>query len=97
MSEHGKRERYQMIGKKLSLYHCITGRAGEGSVGARGISLLSIPKKVYRKVITERMQRLTAEKISEEHGGFRKGRGCVDHRFSFRMVVEKILAKGKIL
>ncbi len=35
------------------------------------------------------------EKISEEQRGFRKGRGCVDQIFSFRMVVEKILAKGK--
>ncbi len=43
----------------------------------RGISLLRIPGKVYGKVIIERLQRLTEEKISEEQGGFRKGRGCV--------------------
>ncbi len=61
---------------------------GQGSVGA-------IPRKVYGKVIIDRMQRLTEEKISEEQGDFRKGRGCVDQIFSFRMVVEKILAKGK--
>ncbi len=53
----------------------------------RDISLLSIPRKVYGKVITERVQRLTEEKISEEQGGFRKGRECVDQIFSFRMVV----------
>ncbi len=41
------------------------------------ISLLSVPGKVYRKIITERVQRLTEEKIGEEQGGFRKGRGCV--------------------
>ncbi len=35
------------------------------------------------------------EKISEEQGGFRNGRGCVDQIFFFRMEVEKILAKGK--
>ncbi len=55
---------------------------------------MSIPGKVYGKVIIERVQRFTEEKISEEQGGFRKGR-CVDQIFSFRMVVEKILAKGK--
>ncbi len=49
------------------------------------------------KVIIERVQRLTEEKISEEQGGFRKGRGCVDQIFSFKMVIEKILAKGKKL
>ncbi len=61
-------------------------RGGFGSYG--GISLLSVPTKVYGKVISERVQRLTEEKISEEQG-FRKGRGCVDEIFSFRMVVEK--------
>ncbi len=35
------------------------------------------------------------EKINEEQGDFRKGRGCVDQIFSFRMVVEKILEKRK--
>ncbi len=51
--------------------------------------MLSVPGKVYRKVITERVQRPTEEKISEEQGGFRKGRECVDQIFSFRMVLEK--------
>ncbi len=72
------------------------GRRGEcGSY--RGISLLRIPGKVYGKVIIERVQGLTEEKISEEQRGFRKGRGCVDQIFSFRVVVEKILAKWKKL
>ncbi len=52
---------------------------------------------VFGKVIIERVQQLTEEKISEEQGDFRKGRGCVDQIFSFMMVVEKILAKGKKL
>ncbi len=47
------------------------GRRGEcGSY--RGISLLSVPGKVNGKVITERVQQLAEEKISEEQGGFRK-------------------------
>ncbi len=73
---------------------------GKGRIGERGsyrgINLLSIPEKLYGKVITERVQQATEEKISEEQG-FRKGRGCVDQIFSFRVVVEKILAKGKKL
>ncbi len=72
------------------------GRRGECR-SYRGISLLSIPGKVYGTVIIERVQRLTEEKISEEKGGFRKGRGCVDQILSFRMIREKILAKGKKL
>ncbi len=49
------------------------------------------------EVIIESVQRLAQEKIGEEQGGFRGGRGCVDQIFCFRMVVEKILAKGKKL
>ncbi len=58
---------------------------------------MSITGNVYGKVIIERVQQLTEEKIGEEQGGFRKGRGCVDQIFCFRMVVEKILTKGKKL
>ncbi len=73
------------------------GKDRRGECGSyTGISLLTIPGKVYGKVTKERVQRLTEEKISEQ-GDFRKGRGCVDQIFSFRMVVEKILAKGKKL
>ncbi len=63
----------------------------------RGMSLLSIPRKVYGKVVIERVQRLTEEIISEEQRDIRKGRGCVDQIFSFKMVVRKILTKGKKL
>ncbi len=72
------------------------GRKGECR-SYRGISLLSIPGKVYGKVIIKRVHQLPEGKISEEQGGLRKGRGCVDQIFCFRMVVEKILAKGKKL
>ncbi len=70
------------------------GRRGKGD-SYRGISLLSVPRKVYRKVITERVQRLTEEKVSEEQGDFRKGKGCGDQIFFFRMAVGKILVKRK--
>ncbi len=55
------------------------GKGRRGECGSyRRISLLSIPGKVYGKVIIERVRRLTEEKISEEQVGFRKGRGRVD-------------------
>ncbi len=74
------------------------GKGRRGECGSyRGISLLCVPGKVYGKVITERVQRLTEEKIREEQGGSRKGRGCVDHIMSFRMAVEKMLEKRKKL
>ena len=61
----------------------------------RGISLLSIAGKVYGKIVVERVQKITESMISEEQGGFRKGRGCVDQIFSLRIIIEKMLAKGK--
>ncbi len=61
----------------------------------KGISLLSIVGKVYGKIVIERMQKIIEDGVSEEQGGFRKGWGCVDQIFSFRMTVEKILTKGK--
>ncbi len=56
---------------------------------------MNISRKVYGKVIIERVQRLTEEKI-REHGDFRKGRGCVDQIFSFTMVIEKILENDRV-
>ncbi len=74
------------------------GKVRRGECGSyRGISLLSISTKVHGKVMIERVQRLTEEKISENQGGIKKGSGCVGQILSFRMVVEKILAKEKTL
>ncbi len=39
----------------------------------RAISLLSIPGKVYGRVLTERLMEVTEGKVSEDQGGFRKG------------------------
>ncbi len=66
------------------------GKGRRGKCGSyRGISLLSVPGKIHGKVITERVQRLTEEKISEEQGDFRKGGGMCGSNVFFRMVVEK--------
>ncbi len=50
--------------------------------GYRGINLLSVPGKVYGKILTKRLMEVTEGKVSEEQGGFRKGRGCVDQIFA---------------
>ena len=63
----------------------------------RGISLLSIPGKVYGRIVIERVMEITEGRISEEQGGFRKGRGCVDQIFTVKMLTEKYLMKGKKL
>merc|ERR1711911_567486 len=61
------------------------------------ISLLSIPGKVYGRVLIERVRGMTEEMIGEEQCGFRVGRGCVDQVFSLKQLSEKCVAKGKSL
>ncbi len=55
----------------------------------RWISLLSVPGKVYERILTERLMEVTAGKVSEEQEGFRKRRGCVDQIFTMKRLVEE--------
>ena len=61
----------------------------------RGVSLLSIPGKVYGMVLVERVKEITECRISREQGAFMKGKGCIDQIFTVKMVAEKYLAKGR--
>ena len=61
----------------------------------RGISLLSIPGKVYGRVLIERVRLETEHMIGEEQCGFRSGRGCVDQVFVMRQLAERFVSKGK--
>ncbi len=38
---------------------------------------------------------LTEGKVSEEQGGFRKGRGCINEIFGIKMLVEESLGKDE--
>ena len=48
----------------------------------RGISLLSIPGKIYGRIIIQRVVSETQDLIGEEQCSFRQGKGCVDQRFT---------------
>ena len=63
----------------------------------RGISLLSVPGKVYGRVLIEKVREVTEELVGEEQCGFRKGRGCIDQVFVMRQLTEKFVSKGKCL
>ena len=63
----------------------------------RGVSLLSVPGKVFGRVIMDRVKEATEYLVSEEQCGFRGGRGCIDQIFSVRQVVEKYLEKDRKL
>ena len=57
----------------------------------RGISLMSIIGKVFARVLYERVKVLTVDKMMDEQGGFRAGRGCIHQLFSVKQIVEKII------
>ncbi len=40
----------------------------------RGFSLLSVPGKIHGKILTERLMQVIEKKVSDEQGGFRRGR-----------------------
>ena len=50
----------------------------------RGISLLSVVRKVYGRVLFNRIRDKTENVIAEVQDGFRRGRGCTDHIFIVR-------------
>ena len=68
-----------------------------GCKNYRGISLLSIPGKVYGSILIEKVRSLTERLIGEEQCGFRSGRGCVDQVFVMKQMSEKFVGKNKSL
>ena len=54
----------------------------------RRINLLSIPGKVYGRILIERVRALNEGMIGEEQFGFRSGRGCVDQVFVMKQMRE---------
>jgi len=55
----------------------------------RGISLLSVPGKVYARVLLDRLKLITDSLIDEAQAGFRTGRGVRDHLFVMSQILEK--------
>ena len=60
----------------------------------RGISLLSIPGKVYGRILIEKVRSQTEGLIGEEQCVFRSGRGCVDQVFVMKQMSEKFVDKN---
>ena len=55
----------------------------------RGISLLSVPGKVYSRIIESRLRKTVENKLLEHQSGFRPGRSVQDHIFTLRQISEK--------
>ncbi|KAH9590700.1 Zinc finger protein aebp2, variant 2 [Schistosoma haematobium] len=67
------------IFKKASRHFCIK---------YRGISLLPIASKLLASVILRRLFKTRERLTREEQAGFRSGRGCIDHIFTLRQMLE---------
>ena len=61
----------------------------------RRISLLSVPSKVYARVLNQRIRQKTGGSVMEEQGGFRKRRNCIDQICTVRQGCEKVREKEK--
>ena len=57
----------------------------------RGITLLSIPGKVFNRIILERIKDSVDGKLREEQAGFRKNRSTTDQIATLRIIVEQSL------
>ena len=55
----------------------------------RGISMLSVVKKIYAGILVDRIHRMDGGLIDDEQGGFREGRGCVHQIFTLKQMGEK--------
>ena len=70
------------VPKKGDLSHC---------KNWRGIQLLSLPSKIYTRIILERIKKAVDTKLRNEQAGFRPGRSCVDQIATLRIIIEQSL------
>ena len=57
----------------------------------RGLTLLSVPGKVFVLILLNRLKNAIDDKMREEQAGFRPGRSCTDQIFALRRIVEKTI------
>ena len=61
----------------------------------RDISLLPMVGKVFMKIIQSRLSRYREQTSRKEQAGFRQNRGCCDHIFTLRQLLEERIHCGK--
>ena len=57
----------------------------------RGITLLSIPGKVFNRVLLNRMKDAVDPQLRDQQAGFRKDRSCTDQIATLRIILEQSL------
>jgi len=63
----------------------------------RGIMLLSVPGKIYARILTARLTRFAESRLAENQNGFRQGRSCTDAIFAVRRLMELSLEQQQQL
>ena len=58
----------------------------------RGIMLLSVPSKIFCRIILDRIKETVDKKLRKEQAGFRKDKSCTDHVATLRIIVEQCIA-----
>ena len=57
----------------------------------RGITLTSVPSKVFGRVLVYRIKHGVNSKLRDEQAGFRSGRGTVEQIFILRNIIEQVV------
>ena len=55
----------------------------------RGITLLSIPGKVFNRILLDRMKEVVDGQLRDQQAGFRKNRSCADQIATLRIILEQ--------
>ena len=55
----------------------------------RGIMLLSVPGKVFNRILLERIKEAVDPKLRDQQAGFRRNRSCADQIATLRIIVEQ--------
>ena len=55
----------------------------------RGITLLSVPSKIFTKIIIQRIQEGIDDELRQEQAGFRKGKSTTEQLFTLRNIIEQ--------
>ena len=63
----------------------------------KGISLLSLPGKVYAKCLASKCREIVQSKLKNGHCGFYSGRSTTDQIFAIKQIFEKSWEYGKDL
>ena len=70
---------------------CIIFKKGNRSICSnyRGVSLLSVPGKIFGHITLDRMREGVEKKLRENHVGLTSGGVCADKIFCLRILIEK--------